>query len=194
MEETLTADTSGIADADGLDSVSYSYQWLAEDAEISGATDSTYTLADADIGKTISLKVTFTDDRGHGEELTSAATEAVAGLPSLPLTASLENVATSHDGESVFTFELRFSEEFGLSYKTLRDHAFTVTRGAVRKAGRLEQGSNMGWKITVRPDGNGGVTVVLPVTTDCDDQGAICTGDGRKLSNSLELTVSGPGQ
>ena len=194
VEETLTADTSGIADADGLDSVSYSYQWLAEDAEISGATDSTYTLADADIGKTISLKVTFTDDRGHGEELTSAATEAVAGLPSLPLTASLENVATSHDGESVFTFELRFSEEFGLSYKTLRDHAFTVTGGAVRKAGRLEQGSNMGWKITVRPDGNGDVTVVLPVTTDCDDQGAICTGDGRKLSNSLELTVSGPGQ
>ena len=194
VEETLTADTSGIADADGLDSVSYSYHWLAEDAEISGATDSTYTLADADIGKTISLKVTFTDDRGHGEELTSAATEAVAGLPSLPLTASLGNVATSHDGESVFTFELRFSEEFGLSYKTLRDHAFTVTGGAVRKAGRLEQGSNMGWKITVRPDGNGDVTVVLPVTTDCDDQGAICTGDGRKLSNSLELTVSGPGQ
>ena len=194
VEETLTADTSGIADADGLDSVSYSYQWLAEDVEISGATDSTYTLADADIGKTISLKVTFTDDRGHGEELTSAATEAVAGLPSLPLTASLENVATSHDGESVFTFELRFSEEFGLSYKTLRDHAFTVTGGAVRKAGRLEQGSNMGWKITVRPDGNGDVTVLLPVTTDCDDQGAICTGDGRKLSNRLEVTVSGPGQ
>ena len=194
VEETLTADTSGIADADGLDSVSYSYQWLAEDAEISGATDSTYTLASNDVGRTIKVRVSFTDDRGHGEELTSADTEAVAGLPSLPLTASLENVATSHDGESVFTFELRFSEEFGLSYKTLRDHAFTVTGGAVRKAGRLEQGSNMGWKITVRPDGNGDVTVVLPVTTDCDDQGAICTGDGRKLSNSLELTVSGPGQ
>ena len=193
VEETLTADTSGIADADGLDSVSYSYQWLAEDAEISGATDSTYTLADADIGKTISLKVTFTDDRGHGEELTSAATEAVAGLPSLPLTASLENVATSHDGESVFTFELRFSEEFGLSYKTLRDHAFTVTGGAVRKAGRLEQGSNVHWRIAVEPDSNGDVTIVLPATTNCGATGAICTEDGRKLSSGLELTVSGPG-
>ena len=26
------------------------------------------------------------------------------------------------------------------------------------------------------------------------DEGAICTGDGRKLSNSLNFTVSGPGQ
>ena len=192
--ETLTADTSGIADEDGLDSVSYSYQWLAEDVEISGATDSTYTLASNDVGRTIKVRVSFTDDRGHGEELASAATAVVEAAPFPPLTASLDNVATSHDGESVFTFELRFSEEFGLSYKTLRDHAFTVTGGAVRKAQRLEQGSDIGWQITVRPDGNGDVTVVLSVTTDCDDLGAICTEDGRMLSHRLELTVSGPGQ
>ena len=192
--ETLTADTSGIADADGLSNASFAYQWLADGAEISGATDSTYTLADADEGKAISVTVSFTDDRGHGEEQASAATAAVAGLPPPRLTASLENVATSHDGESVFTFELRFSEEFGLSYKTLRDHAFTVTGGTVKKAQRLEQGSNIGWRITVRPNGNGDVTVFLPVTTDCEAQGAICTGDGRMLSHRLELTVAGPGQ
>ena len=196
--ETLTAETSGIADEDGLDNVAFSYQWVSNDGgadtDIQDATASTYILADADIGKAISVKVSFTDDRGHREELTSAATDAVAGLPPPPLTASLENVATSHDGENVFTFELRFSEEFGLSYKTLRDHAFTVTGGAVRKAQRLEQGSNMGWKITVRPDGNGQVVIVLPETTDCDAQGAICTEDGRKLSHRLELTVGGPGQ
>ena len=28
--ETLTADTSGIADTDGLTSVSYSYQWVSQ--------------------------------------------------------------------------------------------------------------------------------------------------------------------
>ena len=140
------------------------------------------------------VRVSFTDDRGHGEELASAATAVVEAAPFPPLTASLDNVATSHDGESVFTFELRFSEEFGLSYKTLRDHAFTVTGGAVRKAQRLEQGSDIGWQITVRPDRNGDVTVVLSVTTDCDDLGAICTEDGRMLSHRLELTVSGRGQ
>ena len=44
--ETLTANTAGIADADGLDDVSFSYRWLADDADISGATGVTYTLAD----------------------------------------------------------------------------------------------------------------------------------------------------
>ena len=37
------------------------------------------------------------------------------------------------------------------------------------------------------------VTVVLPVATDCDDAGAICTQNGRILSNRNELTVSVPG-
>ena len=110
------------------------------------------------------------------------------------LTATLQNPHSFHDGESAFTFELRFSEEFGLSYKTLRDHAFTVTGAAVREAQRLEQGSNIGWRITVQPNGNGDVTVVLPETTYCDAQGAICTEDGRKLSHRLALTVNGPGQ
>ena len=192
MGETLTAGTSGIADANGLDTVSYSYQWVADGAEISGATASTYTLVAGDEGKAISVTVSFTDDAGNEETLTSAATEAVAGLPPEPLTASLENTPDSHDGENVFTFELRFSEEFPLSYRTLRDHAFTVTGGTVKKAKRLEQGSNIGWRITVRPDANADVSIVLRETTDCSAQGAICAGDGRKLSNRNELTVSGP--
>ena len=192
--ETLTADTSGIADEDGLDNVAFSYQWQADGADIAGATGSAYALADTDEGKAISVTVSFTDDAGNDETLTSAATAAVAAVPLPQLTAVIENAAASHDGENVFTFELRFSEEFGLSYKTLRDHAFTVNGGRVTKAQRLEQGSDIGWRITVRPDGNGDVTIVLPETTDCDPQGAICTEDGRKLSTELVLTVSGPGQ
>ena len=82
--ETLTADTSGIADEDGLTNATYSFQWLADDAEIAGATSSTYTLADTDEGKSIKVGVTFTDDAGNGETLTSAATDAVAAEPSEP--------------------------------------------------------------------------------------------------------------
>ena len=191
--ETLTADTSGIADEDGLDDVAYSYQWLADGEDISGATDSTYTLASGDEGKAIKARVSFTDDAGNEESLTSAATASVAALPPEPLTAVIENAATSHDG-TAFTFELRFSEEVKLSYKTLRDHAFTVAGGEVTKARRLEKRKNAGWEITISPDGDGTVTIVLPATTDCPATGAICTGDGRMLSNRLEFTVSGPGQ
>ena len=188
---------SGISDQDGLSNASLSYQWLADDTTISGATDASYTLAAADEGKAVKVRVSFTDDAGNAESLTSAATDAVAGLPPPPLTASLENAPGSHDGVNTFTFELRFSEEFRLSYKTLRDHAFTVAGGTVEGARRMDRDSdtpNIRWEITVRPDGDGAVVVALPVTTDCADDGAICTEDGRMLSNELVLTVSGPGQ
>ncbi len=36
------------------------------------------------------------------------------------------------------------------------------------------------------------MTIELPATTDCDAQGAVCTEDGRMLSEKVELTVSGP--
>ena len=82
MGETLTADTSGIADDDGLVNATYSYQWVANDGttdtDISGETDATYTLAADDEGKTIKVRISLTDDAGNEETLTSAATEAVS--------------------------------------------------------------------------------------------------------------------
>ena len=191
--ETLTASTSDIDDSDGLTNVSYSYKWIAGGADISGATNSTYNPADSDVGKAIQVRVSFEDDANNQESLTSTATEAVAPRP--PLTASFQSKPSTHDGQTAFTFDLRFSEEVKLSYVTLRDHAFSVTDGTVTSAQRLTQGSNIGWTITVTPDSAADVTIVLPVTTDCDADGAVCTKDdsGRKLSNSLSFTVSGPG-
>ena len=79
--QTLTADTSGIADADGLTNVTYSYQWISNDGttdtDIADATASTYVVASGEVGKTIKFRVTFTDDAGNAESLTSEATEAV---------------------------------------------------------------------------------------------------------------------
>ena len=111
------------------------------------------------------------------------------------LTASAHDVPGSHDGSTVFTFELRFSENFYVSYKTLRDHAFTVTGGEVTGARRLAPPSHIGWEIQVEPDGDGAATIVLPVTTDCTDctaKGAICTEEGRMLSGGLLLVLPGP--
>ena len=306
--ETLTVDTSGIADADGLTNTTFSYQWLSSEgtgySEIVGATGSTYTVSDSDLGTTIAVRIDYTDDRGNNETLTSAFTQAVtiliwrsaltveggssaqsgyslpqgtgalspgessvgvadfivrlvltdvegsltlgldrelsgpftlqagsvslayedslasaseegagytyvwdqAGLdwstgenvdlqlttPEQPLTAVFESAPGSHDGSAEFTFDLRFSEELDLSYRTLRDHAFTVTRGSILKAGRLDRPSNIRWRITALPDSDGNVTIVLPITGDCADDGAICTEDGRMLASRVELTVTGP--
>ena len=67
--------TSTIADADGLGT--FAYQWNRTGAAISGATSSTYTLVSADVGNTITVKVTYTDGKGFIETATSGATASV---------------------------------------------------------------------------------------------------------------------
>ena len=81
--QVLTADASPITDDDGLPSV-FDYQWSRVDAdgtsnetEITGETAATYTLATADVGKKIKVKVSFTDDLSSDEERTSEATATV---------------------------------------------------------------------------------------------------------------------
>ena len=189
--ETLTASTSGISDDDGLANATFSYQWLADDADISGATSSTYTLAAADEGKAVKVRVSFTDDAGNDEALTSAATAAVAPPA---LTASFQNVPSKHDGKRLFSFELRFSENFPgkMSYRKLQDEAFQVKNGSVRGASRLVKGTNRSWTISVRPDSLKNVIITLPATTDCTATGAVCTQAGRALSNATSVTVAGP--
>ena len=80
--ETLTVDTSSISDDDGLSNPAFSYQWIANngsvDTDITGATGAAYTVAADDVGKALKVRVTFTDDAGNEESLTSAATAAVA--------------------------------------------------------------------------------------------------------------------
>ena len=222
--ETLTATTDGIEDEDGLTGAVFAYQWVRSGADIEGAASSTYTVTGDDEGKPIQVRVTFTDDAGNAESLTSyaklsappliipdeeppppestatrEAREAQGAQEAVetPLTAAIHDAPESHDGQEDFTFELRFSEEpkEGFSSLTLRDHAFTVTRGTVVGARKLDGDSatpNIRWEITVSPDSNANVTVELPVTEDCDTQGAICTDDGRMLSSPLKFTVKGP--
>ena len=71
----LTASTTGIDDADGLTDPTYGYQWIRVDdgteTPITDATSETYLLVEADAGKKIKVKVSFTDDGGTDEDLTS---------------------------------------------------------------------------------------------------------------------------
>ena len=81
--ETLSVDVSGISDDDTIITSTLTYLWYAndgtDDTAIEGATGSTYTLVDDDVGKTITVQVIFTDGFGYNEALTSAPTAAVTG-------------------------------------------------------------------------------------------------------------------
>ena len=98
--EMLTANTSGIADTDGLVNATYSYQWVANDGgadtDISGATDATYPLEAGDEGKTIKVRVTVTDDAGNETTLSSGATDTVEA-PQPPAMPTGLSPSVSHD-------------------------------------------------------------------------------------------------
>ena len=126
--ETLTAETTGIADADGLDNASFAYQWLADDADISGATGKTYALTAADEGKTVKVQVSFTDDAGNEETLTSTATDAVAGLPNSPAAGAPTITGTAQVGETLTAETTGIADADGLdnasfAYQWLADDA-----------------------------------------------------------------------
>ena len=112
------------------------------------------------------------------------------------LTASFANVPAEHGGggeANRFSFDLSFSENPEVSYRTLRDnHAFTVTGGDVKKAKRKVQGSNQSWTITVEPHGWGDVNITLPGNRACSASNAVCTHDERQLSNSPSASIRGP--
>ncbi len=79
--ETLEADTTGLSDPDGLGA--FSYAWLRDGQPIMGAEADNYTLAEADLGAAISLRVSYTDGRDTAESVTSSATEIVEPGPLL---------------------------------------------------------------------------------------------------------------
>lgn len=111
--------------------------------------------------------------------------------PVAPLTAEFVGMLAEHNGKRLFSFELRFSEDFPgrLPYKLLRDRAFRVTNGTVGQAKRVTPDQNQRWMIAVRPDSYKDVTVTLPAATDCGAAGVVCTEAGRPLSNSVSATV-----
>ena len=90
--QDLTADASPIADDDGLTGVDFTYQWVRVDADgtsneedISGEIAATYTLTDDDVGKTVKVKVSFTDNLSGEETRTSAASGTVPGTNTAPV-------------------------------------------------------------------------------------------------------------
>ena len=158
---TLTADTSGIADADGLSSVQYQYQWLADDADISGATNATYTLVAADEGKAIKVEVTFIDDAGNNEEtLTSAATAAVASAPTpnSPATGAPAISGTAQVGETLTADASGIADADGIGnvqyqYQWLADDAeIAGATGSTYTLGAADEGKAIKVRVSFTDD------------------------------------------
>ena len=102
--ETLTVDTSGISDAEGMGNAVFTYRWISAGTDIPGATGASYTLTEDDEGLAIQVWMSFTDDAGNPEALTSAATEAVALRDPPPAPRKL-TATVNPDGSIILSWE-----------------------------------------------------------------------------------------
>ncbi len=95
--ETLTASNT-LADIDGLGTISY--QWKRAGSDIVGATLTTYDLVQADVGKVITVTVSYTDLQGTPESVTSNPTALIANLNNVP-TGSVTISGLATEGETL---------------------------------------------------------------------------------------------
>jgi VCBS repeat-containing protein len=90
--QTLTA-SNNLTDIDGLAPIAY--QWQADNVDIAGATGATLILGQAQVGKTISVKASYTDLLATAESVRSATTGVVANINDLPTgTVTINGTAT----------------------------------------------------------------------------------------------------
>ena len=172
VEQTLTADTSPIDDEDGLEDVSYSYQWIANDGnndtDIPDATDTTYTLTVDDVGKTIQVKVSFTDDAENEETLTSEATEAVdATVPTQPLSLTVATgdqtqkldaswqAPSSNGGSGVTGYKLQWKESADI-WETPTEVSEATVTGTVHTITGLTDGVEYSVRVSAVNDAGQG--------------------------------------
>ena len=196
MGAAVTLAGSG-TDPDAGDTLAYAWtQPGGGSVTLSGAATATATF-DAPGGltedTTLVFTLTVTDAGGlsHHDQV-SVTVEGPAPAALELMTAGVVSLPQRHDGSTSFTFDLVFSEEVAIGYRTVRDSVFEVTSGEVTYVRRYSPPSNMRWVMTVAPSSDGDVVLVLPSGRSCDSNGAVCTSDGRMLSNRLELTIEGP--
>ena len=111
-----------------------------------------------------------------------------------------------HDGSKRIKIRVAFSEAVDESPENVGEHGVDVEGGEVTSArpvdgnapggaarkGTRSAGGQVVWEFEIEPDSDGDVTVSLEAGRPCDEPGAICTADGRALSEGISTTVRGP--
>ncbi len=142
--------------------------------------------------ETETLTLTLSNPSGAAlgrAEATGTVTDVAPALP--PLTARIAEAPSAHTG-AAFTVRIGFSAGLaGGAGKVLREHALVVEGGAVKDVRGVDRRRDL-WEVRVKPKGYGAVTLRLASAANCAAPGAVCTADGRPLSNALDAVVPGP--
>ena len=133
------------------------------------------------------------DGAGEALQTLTVAFTVVATAPAVveePLTAAFEDLPEHHAGEP-FEFRIVFSAAVDIGEDAFREHALAVGNASVTAASRVadEPGA---WVVTVAPDSTAAVELRLEAGRECDEEGALCTAAGTRLSAGLLTMVGGP--
>jgi hypothetical protein len=196
-DQMLTADASGISDADGLGA--FSYQWLRGGVAIAGATASTYTLDDADVGTQISMLANYTDGQGTSESVSSATTAPVVNINDAPI-GSANTVTTLQNTPYVFSAgDFGFSDSkdnpanslLAVRIATLPAAGALTDNGVPVVAGQFVNAAdiNAGWLVFTAPTNTNGVAYAT-FTFQVQDDGA--GSDTDLIARTLTVNVNDP--
>ncbi len=115
------------------------------------------------------------------------------------LTARWQKLPKVHPGkDKKFVVRLKFNRYTTIGPRDLREHAVSVTGGAIDNAWRVKDSngnpSSKLFAVRVEADSDDRpVTLSLTADGECSEQGAICTADGARLSNAPSVTISNAG-
>ena len=188
----LKANVTEIEDPNGTDNAEFKYQWKRSDDSgadepIPGATAKSYQVQEEDRGTRVKVAVSFTDDSGFNETVESKPRT----LESSSLIARLNSPPDEHDGTNPFTLLLRLNAVLAPGPQAPRAASFDIAGGTIERVQRRPSNHKF-WELGIRPTSDDAVTVSVPLRATCQEPGAICTADGRVVSNASSRTIPGP--
>ena len=122
---------------------------------------------------------------------TNTAGSSASATASLRLIAEFTAVASNiplRHGNRNFRFRVTFSENFDVGFRKMRDYAFNVSGGRVRRARRVDRQSNIQWTIHVRPTNGQTTTLTLQKPSSCHNT-ALCSRNNQPQSADVVVTV-----
>ncbi|UCP10573.1 heme peroxidase [Pseudomonas sp. MM213] len=150
QNQLLTADTSTIVDADGLTNPQFTYQWQANDGlgfvNIAGATGSTFSLGQAQVGQEVRVMIGYVDNFGVAESVASNILGPVDNVNDAPTGALLISDTTPDQGQvltaltagiadvdGLGTFSYQWQQGIGASFSNINGAtASTFTPGVAQ--------------------------------------------------------------
>ena len=99
-----------------------------------------------------------------------------------------------HDGKTDAIIEMEFDAPLGVTYATMKNHAWEVDGGWIRRVQRISGSGGAAWRFWARPHGKSQMALFFNVGTDCTTQTAICSKDpARPIKHRYLLAIPGPG-